>query len=251
MELLTNLLRTLPFGRVRHVNIGLHWTAVLVEVEGEQRCGLASTLHNDHQHGVPDVPQAGALEKQSALELANLVQEKSATMASVGMAAINALLPPNPETWVDLNAEEVIAEIGAGKEVVLVGHFPFVPRLEARVGKLSVLELNPRPGDLPVTAAEDVVPLASVLAITSMTLINQTLEPLLALRSPQACVILLGPSTPLSPVLYDYGFDILCGAVVTEIDPVLKAVRQGANFRQVHRAGVRLVSMTKNAEGLL
>jgi len=250
MDLLNTLLSTLPNGRVLKVTIGLHWTAVVVEVGGEQRCGLASTLHNDHHHGVPDVIQAGALEELPALELAKFSLGESATMASVGMAAINALLPQFPEEWVDLNAEEVIAEKGTGKSVVLIGHFPFVPRLERRVGKLSVLELNPRPGDLPVTAAGEVVPSASVLAITSMTLINQTLEPLLALCNPQACAILLGPSTPLSPVLYDYGFDILCGAVVTEIDPVLKAVSQGANFRQVHRAGVRLVSITKKREGL-
>jgi uncharacterized protein (DUF4213/DUF364 family) len=250
MKILNKLLSTLPDGRVLDVTIGLHWTAVVVEVEGQPRCGLASTLHNDHQHGTPDVVQAGTLEKLPALRLAKLVLGESATTASVGMAAINALLPQYPETWVDLNAEEVIAEKGLGKDVVLVGHFPFVPQLEARVGKLSVLELEPRPGDLPVSAAEEVVPPASVLAITSMTLINQTLEPLLALRDSQTCTILLGPSTPLSPLLYDYGFDILCGAVVTEIDPVIKAVKQGANFRQVHRAGVRLVSITKNGEGL-
>ena len=49
--------------------------------------------------------------------------------------------------------------------------------------------------------------------------------------------------TPLSPILFDYGIDLLYGSVVTAINPVLRVVGQGANFRQVHKAGVRLVSI--------
>ncbi len=55
--------------------------------------------------------------------------------------------------------------------------------------------------------------------------------------------MLLGPSTPLSPLLFDYGIRLLSGALVEEIEPVLAAVSQGANFRQVHHAGVRLVTL--------
>jgi len=248
MDLLNNLLTTLPDGRVVQVSIGLHWTAVLTEVDNQLRCGLASTIHAEHRHGVPDIPEAGKLENPSALDLAAYIHEIHSPMASVGMAAINALLPQRPETWRDLNAEEVIASRGSEKSVVLVGHFPFVDRLRERVGKLTVLELNPQPGDLPVTKAKDVIPSADVVAITSMTLINHTLDDLLEICDPQACVILLGPSTPLSPVLFNYNVDLLCGSIVTDIDPVLQAVRQGANFRQVHRAGVRLVSIESQKE---
>jgi hypothetical protein len=78
-----------------------------------------------------------------------------------------------------------------------------------------------------------------------MTLINHSLENLLKLCSPHSRVIVLGPSTPLSPILFDYGVDLICGSVVTDVDPVLRAVSQGANFRQVHQAGVRLISMAR------
>jgi uncharacterized protein (DUF4213/DUF364 family) len=76
-----------------------------------------------------------------------------------------------------------------------------------------------------------------------MTLENHTLEGLLSLCPQEAFVLVLGPSTPLSPLLFDYGVDVVSGAVVTAIDPVLRHVSQGANFRQVHRAGVRLVNI--------
>ena len=247
-NLLAEIIGGLLEGRPHQVCIGLHWTAVVMEIDGELRCGLASTLRGEHQHGVPTVPQAGSLESLSGLELAALTQLEQPTLVSVGMAAVNALLPRQPASWVDLNAEDVIASHGAGQSVALIGHFPFVERLRAKVDKLTVLELDPQPGDLPVSAATEVLPQAQVVAITGMTLLNHTLDSLLRLCDPKALVILLGPSVPLDPILFECGVDILCGSIVTDIDGVLAAVRQGANFQQVHRAGVRLVSVRRPNE---
>lgn len=243
MTIHDEILATLPNGKVDDIRIGLHWTAVAVTVGDEQHCGLASTLTGEHVHGELVIPQAGRLEQQSALELAHFVKSDYPTLRSIGTAAINALLPPCPEYWIDGNAEEVLAGHGAEKTVALIGHFPFIPSLRERVGKLHVLELNPQPGDLPASAAPQILPQADVVAITSMTLINNTLGDLLALCRPGARIVLVGPSTPLSPVLFDHGIELLSGSFVTEIDPVLRAISQGAAFRQVHKAGVRLVTM--------
>lgn len=245
MSLLDKVLNTLPEGEGVRVYIGLHWTAVVVKVDGQEHCGLASTLGGSHVHGVADIPQAGQLESMSALELASLARSEKPISISVGVAAINALIPKRPETFKKINAAEVIAEQGKNKSVALIGHFPFVPKLRRQVGELNVLEQNPRPGDLPENAAEHVLPKADVVAITGMTLLNHTLDDLLKLCKPQSLVILLGPSTYLSPVLFDYGIDLLCGAVVADIDPVLQTVAQAGNFRQVHHAGVQLVTMER------
>jgi hypothetical protein len=246
MQLLTEILNTLPDGEVREVRIGLHWTVVVVEAGGVLRCGLSATLFTPHGHDQgPDIPLAGRLEGCSGLELAGLALSQHPTQASVGMAAINALLPRQAHLWSEDNAEEVIARHGKGKRVVLVGRFPFVPRLRQRVGDLVVLEQDPGPDDLPAEMAPQALPAAEVAAITGMTLINHTLEGLLALCPPEAFVIVLGPSTPLSPLLFDYGVNIISGSVVTAIEPVLRIVSQGGNFRQVHRAGIRLVNMSK------
>jgi uncharacterized protein (DUF4213/DUF364 family) len=231
--------------------VGAFWTAVVADLEDGWRCGLAATLRDDdhHQGGGPSVRDAGQLDQRSAKELAGLIHSSSLMEAAIGMASINALLPPCEERWVDLNAEKVIARHGAGKNVALVGHFPFIPRLRDVVGNLWVLEKRPGPDDLPAQAAAEVVPQADVLAITGTTLINHTFEDLIALRRPNALVLVLGPSTPLSPILFDYGVDILSGSVVENLDAVLRAVSQGANFRQVHRKGVRLVTMQKDKVG--
>lgn len=244
MQVLKEILKTLPDGQVREVRIGLHWTAAVVEVEGELRCGLAAGLSGAHDHqNEPDVPQAGQLESLPARHLAEWVLEAHPVRASIGMAAVNALLPRRSERWSDENAEEVIANLGFGKRVALIGHFPFVTTLCQRVGELIVLELNPGPGDIPAESAPQVLPEADVVAITGMTLVNHTLEGLLSLCSPRAVVMVLGPSTPLSPVLFDHGVHVLSGSIVTDIQAVLRILSQGGNFRQMHRGGVRLVNM--------
>ena len=245
MKLLDHLLAALPDGEIIDVRIGLHWTAVVVESGGAIRCGLASTLSGGPEHrSAPDVPQAGNLATLSGRELASLAHLERPTLSSLGIAALNALLPRQPETWIDENAETILERQGHGKRVALVGSFPFVHRLRQQVGELLVLEQSPGPGELPSQAASEVLPDADVVAITGMTIVNHTLEELLHLCSPQAFVMVLGPSTPLSRLLFGYGIDLLSGSVVTAIEPVLRIITQGGSFRQMHHAGVRLVSIS-------
>jgi hypothetical protein len=239
-----SVLANLPDGSVRDVRIGIHWTAAVVETGGRLRCGLAATQMPVEHEGAT-VAQAGQLTRQTGRELAGLIRQGSPTEASIGLAAINALLPAVPTGWGNVNASELLAERGAGKRVVVVGHFPFVHELRERVGTLWVLELFPRPGDLPASAAAEVVPQADVLAITATTLLNHTFDGLMALRRPEALTMLLGPSTPLTPLLFGTGIDLLSGAIVENIDAVLAAVSQGAGFRQIHRAGVKLVTLQR------
>ncbi len=246
MELIDNLLATLPDGVVQELRVGAFWTAVIVEVAGRRRCGLASTLRQENHHhgGGPAVRDAGQLAAGTARELAELAHSPRPMEAAIGMATINALLPAREELWTDLNAEAVIAQHGAGKRVAIVGHFPFIPRLRERVATLWVLEQQPQGDDLPAQSASLVIPKADVVAITGTTLLNHTFQELLSLCRPEALVLVLGPSTPLSPIMFDHGVHILSGAVVEDVESVLRAVSQGANFRQVRRQGVRLVSMS-------
>ncbi len=226
------------------MTIGLFWTAVVAEVDGSPRCGLAATMSNaEFEHArQPAVEDPGHLEQHSALELANLVFSASHTEAALGLAAINAMLP-RIENAVDLPAEDYIARQGAQSRVAVIGHFPFVTRLRDQVKELWVLELNPKEGDHPASAAPEIIPQADILAITATTLINHTFEGIFKLRKPSCKVLLLGPSTPLSPILFDHGIDVLSGTIVEEPDAVLPLVRQGATFRQIRKQGVRLVTL--------
>ena len=90
--------------------------------------------------------------------------------------------------------------------------------------------------------AADWLPQADVIAITASALINHTLDRLLSLCNADAAVMILGPSTPLTRILFDHGATILCGARVFDEAAVLRTVRQGASFRQV--GGVKLLTLT-------
>jgi uncharacterized protein (DUF4213/DUF364 family) len=242
-----DLLATVADAPVQDVLIGAHWTAVVTKTGEQQRCGLASSQRSDDRHhgAGPAVPDAGLLHQHTGRRLAEMALSESPPEVSVGMAAINALLPYQEDVWIDLNAETVIADKGVDKSVALVGHFPFVRRLRQRVKRLSVLELRPLADDLPAHAAPEVIPQADIVALTSLTLLNGTFEGLMQLCRPGALVLLLGPTTPLSPILFNYGVHILSGSIVTNVEAVLQTVGQGGSFRQVHRAGVRLVTMTR------
>ncbi len=258
MTLLDRLLSSVALsGPVTDVRIGTHWTAVVVETPRGPRAGLAATqLVHDLEHGRPAVREAGRLIGQDARRLAELARSDSLTERSLGFAAINALLEVDEAACVTVNAEEIILEKlrhvpgtspvpgTSGHRVAIVGHFPFVPRVREAAETCWVLELNPGPGDLPTEQAPEVIPQADVVAITGMTLVNGTFEALIALPRPDAYVLVLGPSTPLSPILFDYGVDAISGAVIGDIPAALAAVSQGANFRQI--PGKRLLTMPKH-----
>jgi uncharacterized protein (DUF4213/DUF364 family) len=88
------------------------------------------------------------------------------------------------------------------------------------------------------------IPQADVVALTGTALINHTLEPLLALCRPDALVVVLGPSTPLSPVIFSRGASVLSGTRVVDEAAVQRTVSQGASFQQVE--GVRLLTIARS-----
>jgi hypothetical protein len=247
MDVLSALIDSLPEGRVLRVHMGLLWTAVVVEVDGVTRCGLAATLRSEDRapDGEPDVRRAGMLASLPSADLARLAHSTHPTEAAIGLAAINALLPPPLPPYDASPAEDFIARGGAGQRVALIGHFPFVASLKTRVRDLWVLELHPHGDDLPADAAPRILPQADAVAITATTLINRTFDGLLELCRPGAQVILIGPSTPLSPVLFDYGVTALCGAHVEDVNPILRGVSEGANFKQLRPMGARYVTWVK------
>jgi uncharacterized protein (DUF4213/DUF364 family) len=237
--LLDNLEADVP---VRQVLVGAFWTAVVLSAN-PPRCGLASTIRpTAHPSGYP-VPDAGWLLERTGRELAGLLRSSNTLEASIGMAAFNALLEVDEAICTEINAREVILEHGAGQRVAIVGHFPFVKQVRQAAAECWVLELHPRPGDLPAVRATDVLPQADVVALTGTSLINHTFDDLIGLCRPDAFVALLGGSAPLSPVLFDRGIDTISGTRVVDVPVVLRAVGQGATFRQI--PGKRLLTMMR------
>jgi hypothetical protein len=181
----------------------------------------------------------------TGLDLAKLALSSSSIQSSIGIAAVNALLLPQPDSWVEVNAEHVIAKHGAGRKVAIIGSFPFAKRLKNLVQELFVFDLSPKEGEFGPEQAANILPNMDLVAITGMTLVNKTLDSLLPYCAPSAIKMMLGPSTFLSEVMFDYGFQLISGAHVEKITPALQTMAEGGTFKQVHRAGVRLVTITQ------
>jgi hypothetical protein len=225
---------------VRSVLVGAHWTVVC-----SRFCGLASTVLEEkpHDHVRVQVRDAGGLHRKSARELAEYARSDNLVEAGIGVAAINSLLRVDEQQASEINAAEVLIKHGRGRHVAVVGHFPFIPRLRDATGQLWVIEKYPAEGEYPAAAAADLIPRAEVVALTGSALINHTLDGLLSLCREGAIVIVLGPSTPLSPVLFDHGATIISGARVVDEEMVVRTVGQGATFQQVK--GARLLTLVR------
>ena len=240
MSILDDLLSELHMDApVRTVLVGAHWTVVC-----SRHCGMEATLMDDHAHGHSQVRDVGHLHSKTACQLADYAHSDNLLEASLGVAAINSLLDVDESQAVEINAVDVLIEHGCGKNVALIGHFPFIPKLRPVVGQLWVIEQRPAEDEYPAESATNLIPQADVVAITSSTLINHTLDKLLSLCRSDALVMMLGPSTPLSPVLFNHRVSILSGSRVIDETAVLQTVGQGATFQQVE--GVRLLTLMKN-----
>ena len=224
---------------VRDIRQGFFHTAVFTRY-----CGLAATLPRDalRQEG-PLVREPGFLMDRSPGELCSVAYSESLLEAAIGMAAINSLLEVNLDACEELNAAEIILQKGEGKNVAIVGHFPFLPRVREKAKALWVIEKNPRENDLQEAEADRFLPQADVVALTGTSLTNHTLPHLLELCNPGAFVIMLGDTVPLSPVLFDYGVHAISGTRVIDVDLALRCVSQGANFRQIQ--GIQKLTMRK------
>lgn len=244
------LLDSIMPGKVLDVQVGLFRTAVVVETRYGLRCGLAASLISPSMENGREIAirQAGCLHLLTSRELADLVHSERTTEVTIGLAAINALLPPFDERYpVSFeNAEDYILRSAPGKKVAVVGHFPFVDHLPNYADKSWCLELDPRPGDLPAEQAPEILPQADLVAITGTTIINNTINGLLNLCRRDAEVIMVGPSTPMSPVMFDLGITMCAGILVDEPKKVLTGISQGATLRQLYQEGwVRYANIRK------
>ncbi len=239
MRILTELIASLKGQNhpVQEVLTGAYWTGVV-----SRGCGLASTFRDEghpHPRGVKDV---GRLIGKTALELAEYALSDYAMEASIGMAAINSLIKINEEKCVEKNASEILMEKGQGKDVAIIGHFPFIPALRKKTRNLWVFEQKPQEGDLRPEEAPRILPRCDVVGITGTAFINHTLDDLLRWAEGKY-ILLIGPTTPLTPILFDYGIQLLSGTIVVDKEETFRCISQGATFREVR--GVRRITMMK------
>ncbi len=160
------------------------------------------------------MPFPGKLRGRLARDLLQETTAQSGIRRAVGIAAMNALgdmcwerrATPEVELRSGVDAYDA-ADIQPGEHVVVIGAFvPFLKSLKRAHQPFTVLEMDPAtlksdemPYFRPATEAASVLPDADVVLITGTTLLNSTLENLLALCRPQARVVMVGPTVGLLP----------------------------------------------------
>lgn len=229
MGLLEEIIETLPGdSRVEEVHICAFDIAVK-----SLNWGLSSSFRDPCSGSSPAwVRRAGELIGMEARELARYAISERLLEASLGIAALNSMTDVSGFTFQEINAARLVLDHGRGKNVVVVGDFPFLRKLRPEVKNLWIISREPWEGGQGIEEARDLLAQADVAAITGSSFINHTAEDLLS-YCPQAYTVMLGPSTPFSPILFKYGVDAICGARVDDPELALKYICQGASFRQV------------------
>ena len=90
----------------------------------------------------------------------------------------------------------------------------------------------------------DVILIMGSNAADTGTLLNHTLDMILAICRPDSFKILMGPTTPFSPILFDYGIDALCGTVVEDEDLVCDCISRHLPFKKLK--GIRRICWVKS-----
>ncbi len=205
MGIITDILQQIPDERADIVTAGSRTVAVKVE----HRIGVA------HRHFRWNGPIEGA--EYTGRRLTTLVCSENLTEKAVGAAAINAQLRPTCYQRIEVFSH-ILAIAENYHRISVVGYFPFVGTLQNNVGSenLFVFDLRDIDGCLPVDQQEDIIPSCDLVVISGSAFANGTLEHLLELS--QGYTMVIGPTTPISEVLFDYGVDIIAGIMTTRED---------------------------------
>ncbi len=211
--------------RIADVRIGLGYTAVLLDDVG---CGLAGTVTEGTNACCTYLDQAGELVGLNAFTVAKYALSVNPIAATVGIASLNAAInrggDPSPDPLQVLPID--------GAKVGMVGWFePFVPELKRRAKEFYIFERRKlAPDVIPDWAAERLLPKCDVVILTALSFINKTIDHLLELTRGE--VALIGPTTPMTPLLKDYGVQHLFGSIVTDPDKVLTVVSQAGGTQR-------------------
>jgi uncharacterized protein (DUF4213/DUF364 family) len=236
--------------RVERAVIGLFFTGVKLTAPGATVAGTCATPR-DAAPGDICCPVSAhrvafqCIAGRPAAELMQGALAESGLARAVGIATLNALAElcwrrrPHPEVALLSGADAFEAtELREADRVVLVGAFiPFLKELKRRRQPYLVLERNPaalKPEEMPfyrpADQAAEVVPAADVLLITGATLLNDTLEDLLALARPRTRVTVLGPTVGMLPDAFlARGADILGSVRITRPDEFLDLLAEGGS----------------------
>ncbi len=221
MEILNKLIENIEDYEIKDSLVGVFETII-----ESKYCGISSTLKPAYRKPYNNIDIIG----NSAKKVAKLALSDNELEASIGIATINSALNRDNLKLKKINAYDLLPNYN---NVGVVGRFPFIKKLKHQINKLYVFELFPQKGEYHSKYLKNYINELDILAITATTLINHTFEELVKYKTNKTKIILLGPSTPLSPILFDYGIDIISGTIIKDKDLFINGIKEGKGFKNL------------------
>jgi len=226
---------------VTDIRVGLGYTAVQVD---ERDVGLAYTFRSEAGHTCTALKMAGDLTGRPAAELIGWMAQEDVIATSLALATFNAVCQKEIGETAGGDFLALI-HLGPGDSVGMVGFFAPLIRVIRDTGcSLSIFERNLSRGKDLFSPDEipDRLPGCSVVILSATTLINHTFETIIPYAARAREVILLGPSTPLSPeIMGGYGITRLAGMKIVAPEKVLRIVSEGGGTQRLGGAVKKVV----------
>jgi uncharacterized protein (DUF4213/DUF364 family) len=233
--------------KIKEVRIGLELMTVELD---DGSIGVTYVLRKEIGHVCSAFPQAGNLVGRSAKEIAGWALKRENVIASsVGLAVLNSVAEFDKLKLLK-NTSGVDAifsvEIKPTDTVGIIGHIgPVISGLKGKVEKLYIFErgINIPEQVYPESFQPKLLPECQVVFITSSSLINGTLEFLLAYCTKARDVVMVGSSTPLYPEAFsETGVSMLSGTrwLPSNRDNIHTAISQSAGMRQLIKYGEKI-----------
>jgi hypothetical protein len=217
MELIEHLIRSVDSKdeAAREVIVGPLWTLVV-----SRGYGIASNMGSK----APDRAETtGDLSRKTVGDLLGLALSENTFEASIGIAALNSLIAGDIDRK---RFRPYSIPRARDKVIALAGDFAFTQDLRQMAREVLIIEKPTGPGKTLADETHRLISEADIAIIAGSSIIDHTLEPLL--RACSHCfTIIHGPSTPLSPVLFEHGADQLVGIAVEDEASVKAWVVEG------------------------
>lgn len=155
-----------------------------------------------------------------------LLSSRETLRRAVGMACLKSLLPA-PSNVFSGNAINMVESAAMKVPTCFIGYFKEAAQWREIGRPVNIIELFPRPGDIHWNDADEVLGQARIVLMSGLTLVNETLAAVIR-RTPSAKIrVMMGPTVPPSPVLFDLGIDMIGVTLVNNMELMARYAELG------------------------
>jgi hypothetical protein len=163
------------------------------------------------------------------MDLLNLFDSENALESALALACANALFDTPDQSYTE-GASITQLDFQPADRVGMVGYFaPIVNEIIPHVAAVEIFERQSQPGKgiRSFEEAADILPHCDIALVTSTSIINNTVDHVLALVEQCRKVVMLGTSTPMSKAVFaDTPVTLLSGIAVNDARGVLQAASE-------------------------